>query len=216
MKGILPDKRCKLIELDSNVGAAKARNIGLKSAKGRFVAFLDSDDLWEPSKLEIQIKYMLENDVGFTYTNYKQFSENDMNAKIEAPSSVNYFDMIKCNYIGCLTVIYDTKHFGKFYFPLTKKRHDFALWLNMLKKFERAYNVELTLAKYRVHSNSLSSKKSDAFQSYYHVLRELQGIGCVKSFFYTLNFSILSIMKKKAPNLYRFIYPIYLSNNKES
>jgi teichuronic acid biosynthesis glycosyltransferase TuaG len=216
IRGMLLDERCKLIELDSNVGAAKARNIGQKEAKGRFVAFLDSDDLWMPRKLEVQIKYMLKNNVGFTYTNYEQFSKNNNNSNIVAPSSINYYDMIKCNFIGCLTVVYDTSFFGKFYFPLTKKRHDFALWLLMLRRFDRACNVEDTLARYRVHDNSLSSKKSDAFQSYYYVLRELEGQGRIKSFVYTLNFSILSIIKKKSPAIYKFLYSIYLSKNNGS
>ena len=215
IRRLILDDRCKLIELETNVGAAEARNIGQNAAEGRFIAFLDSDDLWEPRKLELQIQYMLANDIGFTYTDYDQFSDNETNNNIEAPPSVNYDDMIRCNFIGCLTVVYDTRPFGIFHFPLTKKRHDFALWLSMLKRFDRAYNVKATLAKYRVHNNSLSSRKSDAFQSYYYVLRELQGLGLVKSFFYTFNFSILSMMKKKAPNIYRFIYSRYFSNNKE-
>jgi len=208
------DPRFKIMNLETSHGAAQARNIGIEAAKGRFIAFLDSDDLWASDKLEKQINYMLANKVGFTYTNYSQFSEtSNYDATIDAPQKVNYDQLLKANYIGCLTVVYDVSEHGKFYFPLTKKRHDFALWLMMLKKFDYAHNVCESLASYRVHDNSLSSNKKDAFQSYFHILHKIESVNKVVAFYYTIRFSIISIIKKKMPILYRLILQRVDSSN---
>lgn len=200
------DPRFKIVNLETSHGAAKARNIGIEAAKGRFIAFLDSDDIWSNDKLDKQINYMIVNKVGFTYTNYSQFGEtSNSDVNIYAPKKVNYSQLLRANYIGCLTVVYDTTENGKFFFPLTKKRHDFALWLIMLKKFDYAYNVCESLARYRVHDNSLSSNKKDAFQSYFHILHNIEKVNKVVAFYYTIRFSIISIIKKRMPILYRFI-----------
>mgnify|MGYP005986825979 CR=1 FL=1 len=200
------DSRFKIINNTKSGGAAKARNIGIDAAQGRFIAFLDSDDIWANDKLEKQINYMLVNKVGFTYSNYSQFGEtSNSDININAPQKVNYSQLIKANYIGCLTVVYDVLEHGKFYFPLTKKRHDFALWLMMLKKFDYAHNICESLASYRVHGNSLSSNKKDAFQSYFHILHNIEKVNKVVAFYYTIRFSFISIVKKKIPTLYRLI-----------
>lgn len=208
------DPRFKIINLRTSNGAAKARNIGIEVAQGRFIAFLDSDDLWANDKLEKQINYMTANKVGFTYTNYSQFGEaSNSDVNIYAPKKINYSQLIKANYIGCLTVVYDTSEKGKFYFPLTKKRHDFALWLTMLKKFNYAHNVGEFLARYRVHDNSLSSNKKDAFQSYFHILHDIEKVNKFIAFYYTVRFSFISIIKKKNPKLYRLIVQRVDSSN---
>jgi glycosyltransferase involved in cell wall biosynthesis len=208
------DPRFKIINLGTSHGAAKARNIGIEAAKGRFIAFLDSDDIWVNDKLDKQINYMIVNKVGFTYTNYSQFGEaSNSDVNIYAPKKINYSQLIKANYIGCLTVVYDTSEKGKFYFPLTKKRHDFALWLIMLKKFDYAYNVCETLARYRIHGNSLSSNKKDAFQSYFQILHNIEKVNKVVAFYYTIRFCFISIAKKKIPKLYRLIIQRVDSSN---
>ncbi len=199
------DDRIKISRNSANVGGAQTRNNGIDMASGRYIAYLDSDDLWVPEKLSSQIEFMESNNIGFTYSNYRQFCVGLEDVVISAPEFVSYDDMIKCNFIGCLTVVYDTKPFGKFYFPLTKKRHDYALWLNMLKRFKSAHNVGGLLARYRVHSNSLSAKKVDAFQSYFYVLYNLQKLNFFKSIYYTSIFSILSFFKKKKPKAYFYL-----------
>ncbi|MBA6353594.1 glycosyltransferase family 2 protein [Colwellia sp. BRX9-1] len=205
-KFVALDSRFKIINNKVSGGAAKARNSGIEIAEGRFIAFLDSDDIWAKDKLEKQIKYMKINAVGFTYTNYSQFGDVvNSNVNILAPKKLTYSQLVKANYIGCLTVVYDVLEFGKFYFPLTKKRHDFALWLSMLKQFDYAYNVDESLANYRVHGNSLSSNKKDAFQSYFYILHNIEGINKITSICYTVRFSLLSIIKKKYPSLYRLV-----------
>ncbi|MCO7188752.1 glycosyltransferase family 2 protein [Pseudoalteromonas sp. XMcav2-N-2] len=205
------DVRIKLIKNEVNRGGAGSRNKAIEVATGRYIAFLDSDDLWEPTKLEKQIAYMTREGIGFSYTNYTQFRDgDDADFKITAPQFVDYKMLIKSNFIGCLTVVYDVSEHGKFYFPETKKRHDFALWLNMLRKFHEARNVGLDLARYRVHNASLSSNKKDAFQSYFHVLHRLQNISYVSALFKTFFFAVLTVIKKKAPNLYPMFLKLYI------
>jgi teichuronic acid biosynthesis glycosyltransferase TuaG len=200
------DSRFKIINKTESGGAAKARNSGIEIAQGRFIAFLDSDDIWSHNKLEKQIDYMVVNKVGFTYTNYSQFGEvTNPCVNIVAPQKVNYSQLIKVNYIGCLTVVYDVLEHGKFYFPLTKKRHDFALWLMMLKKFDYAHNICESLASYRVHGNSLSSNKKDAFQSYFYILHNIEKVNKIIAGYYTIRFAFISTVKKKCPSLYRLI-----------
>lgn len=199
------DTRIKISRNLSNLGGAKTRNVAIEKSSGRYIAFLDSDDLWLPSKLEKQINFMRSKSVGFSYSNYLQFGGVDKELSVNAPIYISYRDMIKINFIGCLTVIYDTSFYGKFYFPITKKRHDYALWLDMLKQFDYAYNVGGVLASYRVHSNSLSANKTDAFQSYFYVLRKLQGLSYFESLVNTLIFTFSSILKKKCPKAYYFL-----------
>lgn len=208
----LNDKRIKLINNIQNLGGAGSRNVAIEQSKGRYIAFLDSDDLWHADKLSSHIEFMRENNVGFSYSNYQQFYNDKNNTLITAPVRVNYKQMLKSNFIGCLTVVYDTTLFGKFYFPETKKRHDFALWLNMLKKFDYAYNVGEVLANYRVHNASLSSNKKDAFQSYFYILHNLEGLGSFKAFLNTTLFTILSLLKKKNNTLYLFFVKLFISN----
>jgi len=210
----LADKRIKLINNNANLGGAGSRNVAIKKSKGRYIAFLDSDDLWYKNKLSSHIEFMINNEVGFTYSNYQQFYSDKNNALIMAPIKVNYKQMLKSNFIGCLTVVYDTSLFGKFYFPETKKRHDFALWLNMLKKFDFAYNVGEVLANYRVHNASLSSNKKDAFQSYFYILHTLQKISYFSALLNTSLFTVLSVLKKKHTKSYLFFVKLFISNIK--
>ncbi|RXE84727.1 glycosyltransferase family 2 protein [Pseudoalteromonas sp. A757] len=207
----LIDQRIKLINNDTNLGGAGSRNIAIKESKGRYIAFLDSDDLWYSNKLSVHIEFMEKNNVGFTYSDYKQFYNDKNNTPIFSPIKVNYKQMLKSNFIGCLTVVYDVDKFGKFFFPETKKRHDFALWLNMLKKFDFAYNVGEVLASYRVHNASLSSNKKDAFQSYLYILYNLEGVNYFVAFLNTLLFTLLSLLKKKNSKLYVFIVKVVIS-----
>ena len=211
IRHLLNDERIKLIKNRSNLGGAVSRNVAIAAAKGRYIAFLDSDDLWHESKLDSHIKFMEVHNIGFTYSNYKQFYNDKNNTLIIAPTRVNYEQMLKSNFIGCLTVVYDTSYFGKFYFPDTKKRHDFGLWLNMLKKFDYAHNIGEVLANYRVHNASLSSNKKDAFQSYFHILYNLQNLGYFRSVCNTVIFTLLSLAKKKLPSIYPSLVSIFIS-----
>jgi glycosyltransferase involved in cell wall biosynthesis len=151
---IQKDSRIKLILNDKNEGAAVCRNKAIESASGKYIAFLDSDDLWEPFKLEKQINFMEENDVPFTYSSYALIDEqgHSLHRIITPNAQLNYFDLLRENQIGCLTAIYDQEVLGKCYMPLIRKRQDYGLWLSILKISPIAYRAPGVLAKYRAVS----------------------------------------------------------------
>ena len=129
------DDRIKYIKLEKNSGASISRNTGIKNAKGRFIAFVDSDDLWEPEKLEIQISYMLEKNLGFTFTSYRYMKENGVktNKVAKAPFKINYNGLLKNTIIGCSTVVIDREIIGEFEMPLVKRGQDTATWYKFKK-----------------------------------------------------------------------------------
>ncbi len=199
----LVDKRVLFLRNERNLGGAEARNRAIKQASGKYIAFLDSDDLWSEDKLEKQIKFMQETGAGFTYTGYSTMTEDSQVIdRIEVPSKVNFDRMLKHNYIGCLTAIYDTRPFGKIYMPLVRKRQDFALWLELLKKFEFAYGLQENLGFYRVRASSLSSSKLDAFKFYWKILRTIAGQGILSSSYNIGCYLCIVLMKKKFVSVY--------------
>ena len=144
---ILKEDRIKLIQFGKNQGAAVARNKGIELAKGRFIAFLDSDDLWLPNKLEKQVQFMKDNSVSFSFSAYQLTDiSNNLKGTFEVPFKQSYQDILKTCSIGCLTAMYDTVTFGKVYMPLIKRRQDFGLWLRLLKKVKYAYGINESLA----------------------------------------------------------------------
>ena len=128
-KYIKKDNRIKLLKLEKNVGPAYARNIGIKEAKGKYISFLDSDDIWYPNKLEEQIKFMQKNDLSLTYSSYETIDENNLKINIRfVKEKISYKDMLKSNHIGNLTGIYDCEKIGKYYMD-NVGHEDYTLWL---------------------------------------------------------------------------------------
>ncbi len=184
------DHRIILIQLEtkSQNGVVGVRNEGIKIARGRFISFLDSDDLWDPKKLLLQIEFMLTNKIAFSYANYRVFDENKCSVVNEfyAPKKVNYKDICKGNTIGCLVATYDASLIGKIYNIDAPKREDFATWLHILKIVTYAYNVGETLATYRLRKNSVSSKKRKMIKYQWRVYRKIERISFIKSCYYLL------------------------------
>ena len=180
------DDRIKLIKLKENSGAAVARNIAIKKAKGRFVAFLDADDLWLTNRLEDRIAFMKENDVDLSYSSYELINEsgNSLGKILNPPASLTYNDMLKENMIGCLTAIYDTKKLGKYFMPLIRKRQDYGLWLAILKQTSKAYKVPGVLAKYRVLNQSISSNKIGLLKYNFNLFYKYERLSFAKSLYY--------------------------------
>ncbi|EOH0493162.1 glycosyltransferase family 2 protein [Providencia rettgeri] len=142
------DNRIKLIQLTQNGGAGVARNTGIEAAQGRFIAFLDSDDLWRPNKLEAQLSHMIEGNYPLSYTQYQKFTQEGKGKLVIPPNTVTYNELLYCNIIGCLTAVYDTKILGKQFMPLIRKRQDMGLWLKILAQGHTAYCCPQVLAEY--------------------------------------------------------------------
>lgn len=130
------DSRIKCIKTETNKGVSNARNLALSKATGQFIAFLDSDDQWNSSKLEKQVNFMLENDYVISFTSYELMDENDkkLNKVIKVPPNVDYKRLLKGNILGCLTVVIDKSKLD-FEIRMSGVRHeDYVLWLSILKK----------------------------------------------------------------------------------
>ncbi len=196
---IQKDKRIKCILLEENSGPAVARNRAIKEARGRYIAFLDADDLWMPQKLEKQIAFMQKENIALSYTGYYRFEESAEEIKDEVivPLKVNYHELLKQNIIGCLTAVYDTKIVGKVYMPLIRKRQDFGLWLVILKKVPYAYAINEPLAYYRMHYDSISSNKIISSQYNWKLYREVEKLPWYKAFYYFAWYVYRSILKYK-------------------
>lgn len=191
------DARIKLINNKETLGAARSRNKALDAAKGRWISFLDSDDLWARQKLETQIKYMIENSYAFTCSNYYVIDEQ---GKIKSvykckKNKLNYRDILKTNSIGCLTAVIDREKCGVPYMPENAvKREDLACWLKLLRKEKYAYLIEEELAYYRVHK-SVSSNKTEMAKYQWRVYRKVEKINIFMSFYYLLNWMIRGLRK---------------------
>ncbi|MCG3727439.1 glycosyltransferase family 2 protein [Vibrio cincinnatiensis] len=193
------DSRIKLIQLNENSGAAIARNTAIEAAQGRYIAFLDSDDLWEPEKLATQISFMQKNDIAFSFSAYHKVDEQGVNiGKVDVPEKVTYQKLLKCCVIGCLTAIYDTQKLGKVYMPLIRKRQDFGLWLHILKKCDSAYGLNIPLAKYRIRKDSISSNKLKAAQYNWKLYREVEKLSLFKSVYYFSHYAINGVLRSRS------------------
>lgn len=151
------DPRIKYHCLERNSGAAIARNTALRMAKGRWIAFLDSDDLWKPSKLEKQIKFMTNKNYSFTYHEYSEIDENSnpLGVNVSGKGKVCKFDMFACCWPGCLAVMYDANKIGLIQIENVKKNNDTALWLKAIKK-ANCYLLKENLALYRRRKGSIT------------------------------------------------------------
>ena len=159
VKSFLSDKRIKYIKNETNSGAAVSRNRALREAKGKWISFLDSDDLWHPEKLEKQIRFMEKNGYHFSYTNYTEIDKDGIpNGKyITGPRKITRRKMYDYCWMGCLTVMYDAETVGLIQIADIKKNNDYAMWLKVCRKAD-CYLLDETLAEYRKgRTGSISS-----------------------------------------------------------
>jgi teichuronic acid biosynthesis glycosyltransferase TuaG len=177
------DNRIKLFKLEKNSGNGFARNIALEKAVGKYIAYLDADDLWFPMKLEKQIQFLKANNQHFTFSFYDCIDEegNSLNRSVEAPLNLTYDELFFCNYVGNLTAIYDADYFGKIILEATQKRQDWRLWLTILKQIQVTRPVPEPLAFYRIRKDSISSSKFKLIKHNFGVYREFHGFNFVFS-----------------------------------
>ena len=200
------DERVRVYVNEINSGAAVSRNRAIELAHGRFIAFLDSDDLWMPTKLECQTEFMVHNNIAFSYSAYQKIDEKGVVfGEIRVPKKVEYTDLLKVSSIGCLTAIYDAHVLGKVYMPLIRKRQDLGLWLKILKMIPYAYSTPGFLAQYRVHPNSISANKRIAAKYTWMLYRDIEALSLVKAIYYFSHYAVNGILRTKFPSLGHFL-----------
>ncbi|NBI29325.1 glycosyltransferase family 2 protein [Chengkuizengella marina] len=192
------DHRIKYYKLEENSGAAVARNKALDLAKGKYIAFLDSDDVWFPEKLSKQISFMKVNRYNFTCTSYTKIDElgNYLNRTIRAQSIRDYDGVLKtCP--GNSTVIYNAEKLGKFKIPNIKKRNDYVMWLQVIKKEKYLYGIEEPLSSHRIRTDAISSNKFSLVGYHWKVYREIEKLSLIKSSYLIIYWIITTLFKLK-------------------
>ena len=200
VKPYLSDERIKYLKNEKNSGAAVSRNRALREAKGKWIAFLDSDDLWTPKKLSKQINFMEEHGYSFTYTNYVEIdTEGKKNGvTVTGPKRVTKTGMFNYCWPGCLTVMYDAEKVGLIQIADIKKNNDYAMWLKVCKKAD-CYLLNEELALYRrgrVGSISTHSIKK-LISWHYKLHREAEGQNSLGALFNTGRNLVFGFYKKK-------------------
>ena len=198
------DNRIKIHQLKNNSGAGVARNEGVNLATGRFISFLDSDDLWKPSKLKKQVEFLISNNLPLTFSFYELINEGGkpLNEIVKCPKKLHYFQLFFCNYVGNLTGIYDVTYFGKINISSIRKRQDWVMWLSILKKTKIAVPIPESLAYYRVRVNSISASKYDLLKHNFSVYRNYHKLNIVMSILCMIGFLFTQITIK----------PFYIKN----
>ena len=192
------DSRIKYFYNSTNKGSAFSRNLALQKAKGKWIAFLDSDDLWNPDKLEKQIEFMKKNDFHFSYTNYCEIDENskEKGILISGPKVISKKLMKAYCWPGCLTVMYDAEKIGIMQSAEIKINEEYALWIKIAKNVN-CYLLDENLAKYRKHDNSLTSQSYlKLIKWHYLMFRKSENKNIFSALFFTLGNIIFGTYKK--------------------
>lgn len=193
------DNRIKLFKLQENRGNGFARNAALEKATGKYIAYLDADDLWFPEKLEKQIQFLKANNLHFTFSFYDSIDEegNNLKRRVESPNPLTYKQLFFCNYVGNLTAIYDSDYFGKIILETSQKRQDWRIWLTILKQIKIAKPVPESLAFYRIRKDSVSSSKFKLIKHNFGVYREFHGNNFVIAIFLMMRFLYTQLIEKQ-------------------
>ncbi len=189
------DSRIKMICLDNNVGPTQARNRAIKEAQGRYIAFLDSDDIWLPTKLEKQIEFMEKKKSFLSYTSYYVINEKSETTGIfHVKKRVTYDDMLKTSTIGTLTTVYNAEKLGKYYFKEIG-HEDYVMKLQILKDIDYAEGVKEPLAKYRVTNKGLSRNKFRTALWQWKIYRNIEHLSIIKSMYYFIHYVYFGLKK---------------------
>ena len=194
----------KIIENKKNFGAGESRNIAIRESNSKYIAFLDSDDIWSENKLKIQVNYMEKNNFLFTHTSYDIIDANNKIVSSRfAKKNIKFKDLIKSCDIGLSTVILKSSllNKNKLFFPRIKTKEDYVLWLKIVKKIKIIRGLDNKLTYYRKTKGSLSSNKLISLINGYKVYKNYMNYGAIKSLFYLLILSINSL-KKRAINYF--------------
>lgn len=187
----------KLIKLEKNGGVAHARNVGLEHTNGKYIAFLDSDDVWVPEKLSRQIQFMEERNLPMTFCAYHRINEAGeiISRKIAVPKTVSHQQLLAHNVIIFSTSLTLKSAVGDLKFK--KAGHeDWIFWLDLFKKYGSGYGINEPLTLYRIRSNSVSSNKLKVIGYTWKILREHEKIGLLKSMYLFSKYAVATVWKR--------------------
>lgn len=192
----ISDKRVKVITKDTNEGAARARNDAIKISSGRYLAFLDSDDVWEKNKLSEQIKFMKEQQYAFTFTSYRIVDQNSKKFIVNVPQSIDYEGFLKNTIIGTSTVILDRDKINNCYLVDVRQDHDSMTWLRIMRENKiRAYGISTVLTNYYKRDTSISNDKLKAARVHWKNLRKYENLSFLRTSYVFFNYSLRAFIK---------------------
>ena len=190
------DPRIRVLKTAENSGAAVARNVAIEAAHGRFMAFLDSDDLWHPEKLSEQLTFMQEHGCALSFTHYYFDRDGELSEFAPSSDTYDYKTILKHNYMACPTVIYDTERVGKVYMPTDAiKREDVGCWLCILRTGEVAHCLHKCLTTVKIHAGSVSFKKTQMIKYQWHLYRRVEHLSLLRSAYCMTHWAIKGFLK---------------------
>jgi len=192
------DERIKLIKQEQNNGVSIARNKAIELSKGEYLAFLDSDDLWLPEKLEKQLTFMVEKNCDFSFTRYEHIDENgeSLNKIARVIKKLTYKKMLFHDFVGCLTVMYKQNLNDKIYHPILRNCDDYALFLKVLQHVKNAIGYNENLAKYRILKNSLSRNKFNKVSYFVEIMTKHENQNIFAAYFYMFTNQLIKFFWK--------------------
>ena len=193
------DERVRLIRQEKNNGAARSRNRGLKEAKGRYIAYLDADDLWVPEKLAKELAFMEDKQAAFAFTGYEFADENGkgLGKVVRVPETLTYKEALKNTTIFTTTVMFDTEKIDKnlLEMPIIKSE-DTALWWKVLRSGYVAYGLDENLVSYRRVGKSLSSNKLEAMRRIWNLYRKAEGMSILSSAYHFCFWAVNAVLRR--------------------
>lgn len=192
------ETKIKFYRLDINSGPAVARNKALNIASGKYISFLDSDDIWFSEKLSLQIEFMEANNYNFTCTSYTKIDiyDNYLNKTVKTQKIRDYEGVLKkCP--GNSTVIYNAEKLGKIEIPNIKKRNDYVMWLQIIKKEKYLHGLDVPLSSHRVRKEGISNKKTNLIKYHWKVYRNIEKLSFIKSIYLIFYWVFFSVLKLK-------------------
>ncbi|GHU55150.1 putative teichuronic acid biosynthesis glycosyltransferase TuaG [Spirochaetia bacterium] len=192
------DSRIRVYPMEHNSGAALCRNKAIELSQGQCLAFLDSDDLWMPEKLEKQLKFMQENDCDFSFTGYELIDEESrkLGIKVRVIKKLAYKKMLLHCFTGCLAVMYKQDVNNKIFGPDITKNNDYALFLEVLKHIHNARGYPECLAQYRIRQKSLSRNKIGKIKSFFYLMLHIEHKNFIVVCFYLITNQLIKIIWK--------------------